>query len=68
MGQYMKRNIKAIGSVPVTKHMFMHEDQNPSVADYWESTHNIQLQHPEAPCVQVSATACGSSALSLRRV
>jgi hypothetical protein len=56
----MKRKIKAIGSVPATKHMFMHEDKNTSVADYWERTHNIRLQHPEAPCVQVSATACKS--------
>jgi hypothetical protein len=49
MGQYMKRKIKANGSVPATKHMFMHEDKNTSVADYWERAHNIRLWHPEAP-------------------
>jgi hypothetical protein len=56
--QFARRKIKKFGNVPANKQYFTQNGQELSVADYWFREHNTRLQHPELPCVQVSATAC----------
>lgn len=57
---YARRKIKEIGRVGANQQAFEYAGGRQTVAEYWQRTHNVRLEHPNLPCIRVSANACKS--------